>query len=51
MGPRAKTVLVRVRVGGAGGRGGGWARLPIGRYQDAALISKTVLNDLLPKRA
>ena len=38
MGPRAKIVLVCVRVGG-------WARLPIGLYQDAALISKTELND------
>ena len=30
---------------------GGWAGSPIGRYQDAALVSKVVPNELLPKRA
>ena len=50
MGPRANTVLVRVRVGGrvGGGQVGAIADWPLpGCRTDL----ETVLNDLLPKRA
>ena len=47
MGPGPKMFWCADRDGWVGG----WAGSPIGRYQDAALVSKVVPNELLPKRA